>query len=274
MRTRGESPTAAIKRTTIAAVALSLLLAACAGKSGGGSPNTAPSMAVLPAPAASLAEASSAGPGSSYHVTVDPAHFTTTIDNPWFPLIPGTTYVYKGVKDGKALVDKFEVTSKTKVIDGVTCVVVSDQGFLDGKLAERTNDYYTQDDLGNVWYFGEDTQELNADGSVNNTSGTWHAGVNGAQPGVFMQATPVIGASFRQEYLAGQAEDQFTVASLTAKATVPYGTYNNAMLTVETSALEPAVTDHKLYVKGIGEVSEVAATGPTEKAVLVSMTKP
>lgn len=263
-------------RRIVTVVVVALTLTACAGNSGGtsASPAGGGSATMVPrAPAASIAETASAGPASAYRVPIDPSNFSTTVDNPWFPLKPGTTYIYKGVKEGQNLTDRFAVTGRTKIVDGVKCVIVFDQGFLDGKLAERTYDYYTQDVLGNVWYFGEDTQELNPDGSVNNTEGSWHAGVDGAQPGVFMQADPVIGASFRQEYLAGQAEDQYQVMSLSESVSVPFGKFDGAMLTKETSDLEPAVTDHKLYVKGIGEVSEVAVTGPKEQALLVSFKK-
>lgn len=263
-------------RKLTASLVLLLVLAACSSKGeAAGTPVNTTTPAMTPThpdrPAASMAEAASAGPGSAYQVSIDPSHFSATVDNLWFPLKPGTTYIYEGVKDGKKLVDKFAVTHDTKVVAGVECVVVFDQGFLGDKLAERTYDYYAQDDLGNVWYFGEDTAELNPDGSVSNTEGTWHAGVGGAQPGVFMQADPVVGASFRQEYYAGRAEDQYQVMSLSESVTVPYGTFDGAMLTKETSALEPTVVDHKLYVRGIGEVSEVAAAGPKEQALLVSV---
>jgi hypothetical protein len=68
--------------------------------------------------------------------------------------------------------------------------VVEDRLFLSGKLEERTSDYYAQDRCGNVWYFGEDTAELDSHGRVIDTWGSFHAGIDGAQPGVLMQARP------------------------------------------------------------------------------------
>jgi hypothetical protein len=218
------------------------------------------------------ATSSSPSPSGAYHVSIDPANFTASVTNPWFPLVPGTTFVYEGVKDGKPLRDVFEVTHRTVTIEGVPCVVVKDQGFLDGVLSERTSDYYTQDLQGNVWYFGEDTAELSPSGEVKNTEGTWHAGVDGAQPGIYIDADPTVGATHRQEYYKGQAEDQYLVLSLSASITVPYGSFHDVVQTKEWTELEPRVIDHKYYVRGVGEVAEKSAAGPKEQALLVSIT--
>jgi hypothetical protein len=204
---------------------------------------------------------------------IDPADFTATVDNPWFPLIPGTVFTSVGERDGKA-VDIMTVTHDTKVIDGVTCVVVDDRGIIDGVLEERTLDYYTQDLAGNVWYFGEDTQELDAKGHVTSTEGTWHAGVDGALPGVFMEANPVVGHTFPQEFYKGHAEDQFIVKDLSASIKVPYGVFNDVLLTEEWTTLEPDVLDHKYYVRGIGQVKEVAVKGPVERLELTKLVRP
>ncbi len=85
-----------------------------------------------------------------------------------------------------------------------------------------------------------------------------------------MEASPVVGHAFSQEYLQGAAEDHFQVLSLTDSVTVPAGTYKNALLTKEWTPLEPDVLDHKYYVHGFGEVREVAVKGPTDELKLVS----
>src|SRR5436189_6168316 len=115
--------------------------------------------------AATLAALVFAGSAGGTGTRADrPGGFTTTIDNPWFPLKPGTTLIYKGVKDGKPQRDVFHVTTRTKVVHGARCVVVDDRVYSGGHLSEKTLDYYTQDANGNVWYYGEDTAELNAKG--------------------------------------------------------------------------------------------------------------
>jgi hypothetical protein len=201
---------------------------------------------------------------------INPANFQAVVDNPWFPLTPGSTYVYQGVKDGEPSRDVYVVTHDTKVIDGVPCVVVQDQLFLSGALGENTTDYYTQDRQGNVWYFGEATEELDKNGKVTSTEGSWLAGQDGALPGIYIGANPTVGQGFRQEYYAGHAEDRFEVMSLASPITVPYGSFTDALLTKEWTALEPAVLDHKYYVKGVGEVAELSVSGPVEQARLVS----
>jgi hypothetical protein len=188
--------------------------------------------------------------------------FTARVDNPWFPLKPGTTYVYTGVKDGKASRDILTVMHRTTVIDGAPCVVVDDRLYLNGHLGERTTDWYTQDDGGNVWYYGEKTAELDAKGHVTNTQGSWQAGVNGAKPGIFMPAQPRVGLSARQEYYKGQAEDHFQVIGVAS---------TKILLTKEWTPLEPAVLDHKLYVRGVGMVLEQTVKGPIERGELVQM---
>ena len=211
------------------------------------------------------------GPGSSYHPTVRPSNFTADVTNQWFPLRPGTTYVYTGVKDGKKATDIFAASSKTRRIDGVVTRVVNDRLLLDGVLEERTTDYYAQDRCGNVWYFGEDTAVLDEKGHVTDRSGSFHAGVGGAQPGVFMQADPQIGRRFRQEWFKGEAEDTYRALSRSALISIPYGSFQKALRTEETTALEPDVVDNKYYVRGLGEVEEVSVKGSTEELRLVDV---
>jgi hypothetical protein len=205
--------------------------------------------AALAAPAAAMPPASS---------------FSARVDNPWFPLRPGTRYVYTGVKDGKPSRDVVTVTHRTRTIAGIPCVAVEDRLYLRGKLEERTTDWYSQDRAGNVWYLGEETAELDPRGRVKSTEGTWLAGVGGAQAGLFMPANPRVGATGRQEYLRGHAEDHFRVVARLGA---------NAVLTQEWTPLEPGVVDHKLYVRGIGTVLEQTEKGGDERNELVSMTR-
>jgi hypothetical protein len=197
--------------------------------------------------------------------------FVGHVNNPYFPLPPGTTFRYRGTKDGKPTVDVFRVSHRTRRVLGVPCVAVKDNLFEAGKLAERTTDWYTQDRQGRVWYFGEATAELSPAGKVISTEGSWRTGVKGARPGIFMPPAPQPGQSFRQEYYKGQAEDHFRVLRLGAPVTVPAGSYPHALLTKEWTPLEPGVIDHKYYVRGIGEVSEETVKGPLERSKLVSV---
>jgi hypothetical protein len=203
----------------------------------------------------------------------NPSDFSANVTNQWYPLKPGTTYVYRGVKDGKALRDVMTVTRRTKKIEGVPCVVINDRVYLNGHLGERTTDWYTQDTQGNVWYFGESTAELNKKGHVTSTAGSWMAGVHGAKPGIYMFAHPKPGRAARQEFYKGQAEDHFRVVSLNAKVKVPYVSSKHALLTKEWTPLEPGVIDHKLYVRGIGTVIEQTVKGGAERAKLISVTR-
>lgn len=200
-----------------------------------------------------------------------PAEFVARVDNPWFPLRPGTTYIYRGVKDGQSSRDVFAVTSETKTIEGIRCTVVRDRLYLRGRLHERTQDWYAQDETGNVWYFGEATAELNPNSSVKTTEGSWQAGVHGARAGLFMPAHPHRGQTGLQELYKGHAEDHFRVLSLAAQVHTPAASSNRALLTREWTPLEAGVVDHKLYVRGVGNVLEQTIRGGDERNTLVSI---
>jgi hypothetical protein len=195
---------------------------------------------------------------SSTHAQVG---FSARVTNPWFPLHPGTRWVYTGVKDGLASRDVVIVARAVKSIDGIPCAVVEDKLYMHGRIRERTTDWYSQDARGNVWYFGEDTAELDAHGNVTSREGTWRAGLDGARPGIYMPARPRVGLHGRQEYYRGHAEDRYRVIAVFGQ---------NAVLTEETTPLEPGVVDHKLYVRGVGTVLEQTVRGGDERNDLVS----
>ncbi len=187
--------------------------------------------------------------------------FVRHVTNPWFPLEPGTVFTYTGEKDGEHGRDVVTVTHGTKVIRGVRCTAVSDRLYERGRLAERTTDWYAQDARGTVWYFGEVTAELNAAGKVTSRDGTWQAGVHGAQAGIFMPAQPKVGQSFRQEYLAGHADDHFAVIKLSGRS----------LVTKEWTPLEPDTLDHKVYERGTGLVTEETVRGGNERWTLADV---
>ncbi|HVD87088.1 MAG TPA: hypothetical protein VNB59_06740 [Solirubrobacterales bacterium] len=198
-----------------------------------------------------------------------PSEFAARVANPWFPLRPGSVYVYRGRKDGQPSRDVSAVLTQTKRILGVRATVVSDKLYLRGRIEERTRDWYAQDQAGNVWYLGEATAELNRDGSVRTREGSWQAGVDGARAGIFMPAHPQPGQSGIQEFLKGEAEDHFRVLSRSASVETPVVSSGRALLTREWTPLEPGVIDHKLYVKGIGTALEETVKGGDELNQLV-----
>jgi hypothetical protein len=236
----------------ILAVGASTLLSACS------SDNTAPS-APLSTKASSPSEVTFPGADG----------FVSEITNPYLNFGVGTTFRYEGeTPDGHETIVT-EVTHKTKRIMGVICTVVHDQGYLDGELAEDTFDWYAQDMNGNVWYFGEDSKEIE-DGEVVSTEGSWQAGVNGAQPGIIMLANPLKGDSYQQEFAEDVAEDMARVVSLSEAVTVPYGSFTGCLETLEWTPLEPGAREYKFYSAGTGQILELGKHG--ERIELVSIT--
>ncbi|SRR5258705_796831 len=208
--------------------------------------------------------------GKAYQPHIDPADFQTDVNNPYLPLVPGTTYKYIEKEGKHERENEVTVTSDKKVIMGISCTVVHDVVREKGELKEDTYDWYAQDKHGNVWYFGEDTKEYHGPNKVD-TEGSWEAGVGPNRPGIIMPGEPKMGEIFRQEYGPGHAEDMGQVIAHVQVLTVPAGTFHDCLKTKEWSLLEPG-HENKWYARGVGVVRTESTT--KEIATLVSVTKP
>ncbi len=207
------------------------------------------------------------GPGP-YDPIINPTNFTTTIDNPYFPLIPGTTFTYLS-RNGR-IKDVFAVTHDTRVINRVTCVQVHDSVYTNDELTEDTLDFFAQDREGNVWYFGENTAEFE-NGLLATIEGSFLSGVNHDKAGIIMKAHPAPGDFYRQEFSLGNAEDYAETLNLNSRVAVPYGHFDNCLKSQETTPLEPDALEDKYYAPGVGNVLTVdLVTG--ERDELISIT--
>ncbi|PUB32101.1 hypothetical protein C8K30_101621 [Promicromonospora sp. AC04] len=211
-------------------------------------------------------------PRSGEPADLDPADFTTEIDNTYWPMDPGTRWVYRETdEEGQELRVVVTATSVTKeVANGVTARVVRDTVSQDGEVVEDTFDWYAQDSAGTIWYLGEDTAEFE-DGQVTTKAGSFEAGVDGALAGVIMPGEPAVGQAYRQEYLAGEAEDNGEVLSLDEQAEVPAGHFDHALLTKDTITIEPDVLEYKLYAPGVGLVLALGVSGGGGREELVEV---
>src|SRR2546430_12492441 len=205
-----------------------------------------------------------------YDPVIDPANFVARIDNPYFPLQPGTTFIYEGRMPEGLERDQFAVTHNTRVILGVTCVEVHDSVFTDGVLTEDTLDWFAQDRDGNVWYFGEHTHELE-DGLITTIAGTFMAGVNGDKPGIVMKAHPAVGDFYRQEFSLNNAEDFAQTLRLNRAVPTRPRIFNHCHKPEETTPLEPDLLEDKFYAPGVGNVLTVDVhTGATSELVHIN----
>lgn len=208
----------------------------------------------------------------------NPADFVHPITNPnpFFPLVPGTTFFYEGEKEGVATSNTTEVTCDTLVIAGVRTTIVHDRAFegMPPVLVEDTLDYYAQNKNGQVWYFGEDTTEFDPiTGEPISTEGTWREGLDDADAGFIMLAAPHVGDRYFQEFAPGVAEDQAKVTSLDGSACSPYtGCVDNLLVTRETSRLDPGVVENKYYASDIGFIRGEIVKGGDEFIQLVGIT--
>jgi hypothetical protein len=254
-----------ILRTALRAALASVVIAGCGGKH-----------AATPSTTTTAARAGSASTLAPVHgryaPTIDAAQFVSAVDNPLWPLKPGTHFHFVGTRGKTPQTDDEIVLARKKQILGIACTVVRDTVSEHGRPVERTLDYYAQDARGNVWYMGEDSYEL-SHGHFARASDSWLSGVRGAQPGIIMPAHPRPGDRYRQEYYPkGEAMDEARVLRMRGPVKVPYGTFKRALVTSEFSPLEPQ-TEEKEYVPGVGEVRERVVKGHHEEFRLVSVTR-
>jgi hypothetical protein len=250
----------AVKRAGAVAASLAVMLPALAGCGSSGDDSNS-------------AAATNAFPQSNEPASLDPADFTTRVDNPYFPLPVGARWVIR-VTDTEGLEQRevITVTDQTKrIADGVEARVVHDVVSEDGKPVEITDDWYAQDSEGNVWYFGEDTVDIQ--NGKRDTSGSFEAGVNGADAGIAMLAHPSAGTTYREEYYKGHAEDRSRVLALGQQAEVPFGHFTDVLLTEDYTPIEPNVLELKFYAKGIGQVLAETVSGGSEREELISFTR-
>jgi hypothetical protein len=211
------------------------------------------------------------GDDGRYHASLDPNDTVEVIDNPYLPLRPGMRWVYKGSEDGVDQIDTVEVTTEHHDVMGVSAVVVRDTVTERGKVVELTDDWYTQDTEGNVWYLGENTAEY-ANGKVTSREGTWEWGTHRGQPGIAMPAHPKVGMKYREEFDKGNAEDAAEVLRTTDRAQVPTGTYTRVLVVREWTRLEPKIVEYKKYAPGVGEIEEGITRGGQAHMSLVEFT--
>lgn len=207
-------------------------------------------------------------PHGSERVDLDPRDFTTRIDHPYWPMRPGTVWHLVEKGDGGTQRVTVTVTDRTRLIQGIEARVVHDVVRSGGEVVEDTQDWYAQDSGGSIWYLGEATAEYE-NGEVVSTEGSWEHGRDGAQAGILLPARPRQGCTYREEYLAGEAEDRALVLSDREPAKVPAGTYRHLLHTANTTPLQPVLLENKFYARGVGPVLEVDLSPSFARAVLV-----
>lgn len=199
--------------------------------------------------------------------------FVAGFTNEFVAFETGKVFIYEGETEDGLETIKVTVTDVTKEIMGVITTVVSDTAWLDGELVEATNDWFAEDDQGNVWYFGEYSEEWE-EGELIGTEGSWEAGVDEALPGMLMPAHPKMGMKYQQEYYEDEAEDMAMVINLDKTVEIDYGTFDGCLETMEWTPIEPGEREHKFYKPGIGLVMELKPKGGREMVELVDIIMP
>jgi hypothetical protein len=203
----------------------------------------------------------------------DSANFdrSTPVMNPWFPLRPGTQFVYEGQAfdedEGERISRRvvLTVTDLTKVIDGVRTVVLWDRDYDNDDLVESELAFFAQDNGGTVWHFGQYPEESEGGKVVGVPA--WIADVAGATPGISMQAQPRFGTpAYAQGYAPPPINwvDRARVYRVGQRTCVPVTCYENVLVIDEFEPDKPGAYQLKYYARGVGNV-RVGWMGPKEK---------
>jgi hypothetical protein len=255
----------------ISAALLIGIAAGCGGKSSQSTTQTITQTITQTTGGTTTGAAATTLPVDGKPFKINPADFTTEIDHPYWPMKPGSRWIFRETDaEGAKRKVVVTVTNDTKTIMGIETRVVHDMVTEDGQVTEDTYDWYAQDSEGSLWYMGEDTKEYE-NGKLKTTEGSWEAGVDGALPGIILPAHPEPGMTYREEYYAGQAEDGAEILSLNAHAKVPYGSSDHVLQTRNFTPLEPNLVEEKFYVQGVGPVLEITVTGGSDRTELLSV---
>ncbi len=199
---------------------------------------------------------------------LDPGDFVSAVDNPYFPLKPGTRWSYRGSdKEGTKSTSEVTVPGRTRKVAGITATALVDRSTEDGKLLEVATEWYAQDKDGNVWYLGEDVKDL----EVGETTSSL-VGQDPLQPGVTMLGKPIPGSCHRLSYEKGESADRLNVLSASRRVSVPAGRYTKVVQLKQTTPLEPDLIEYRYYARGVGLVLVQAQSGERERVELVRFT--
>jgi hypothetical protein len=188
-----------------------------------------------------------------------------TVDNPMFPLVAGTQFVYRGriVEGGVSKPHSvvFTVTDVSKTVDHVRTVVAWDRDFLEGRLQEQELAFFAQDDKGNVWNFGEYPEEYE-NGKFAGAPSTWIRGTAGAYGGIHMLSQPKMGARYQEGLVPAIEFDDVSWVTRTGQATcVQAGCYHQVLVVDETSPNDPTSGHQIKYYSPRAGLVRVAARG-------------
>lgn len=181
--------------------------------------------------------------------------FSTTGENPYFPLQPGETRRYEGTEDGAPVVLTIQTLEETEVVSGIETRVVEERETRNDELVEVSRNFFAAAPDGTVCYFGEDV-DIYEGGEVVSHEGAWRAGEGGAVAGIIMPGRPAVGQSYNQERAPGVAQDHAEVLSTTESLTVPAGSFSDVLKTRETTPLEPGVEEFKWYAPNVGLIKD------------------
>ncbi len=182
--------------------------------------------------------------------------FNSTGNSTYFILQLGFILVLEGEEAGDSVKVIVNVTDDTEMVGGIETRVVIEKEWINDEIVEISYNYIAIcNQTNDVYYFGEAVDIYENGEIVDTTSGVWRADESGNKAGILIPATPLVGARYYQEY-AEDAKDRVEVMSIGSTLTLPIGTFENCLITEDTTPLEPLAREYKYYAPGIGLICE------------------
>ena len=200
-------------------------------------------------PGGALAQDSTTSRDWQTEFNISQRAFTATGESAYFVLVPGYQLVLEGGGERVTIT----VLDETREIIGITTRVVEERSEEGGELTELARNFFAMDQAtGDVFYFGEDV-DIYEGGRLTSHEGSWLAGRDG-DPGLMMSGAPAMGMKYYQEVAPGVAQDRAEVTSTSETVTTPAGVFENSVVTIESSGLDAAAMERKVFAPGIGLV--------------------
>ncbi|HVF61212.1 MAG TPA: hypothetical protein VNJ70_15500 [Thermoanaerobaculia bacterium] len=188
-------------------------------------------------------------------------------ENPYMSLRPGRQQVLEGEEDGTEIRAEVTMLHQLETIHFTTAKgkpltvvarVMEEREFEDGEIVEVSRNWVARCvQTSNIFYFGEEVDNYE-DGVLVDHEGAWRAGVDGAQPGLLMPGSFLLGARYYQEQAPDDAEDRGENARMGFAMSVPAGIFTECVQIDETNPLSsnPNAVDVKVFCPGVGIVKD------------------
>lgn len=181
-------------------------------------------------------------------------NFVSGVNNPYFTLTPGRKFYYDGASpEGIKIHKEILATDHKREIAGVETLATWTREWHDNSLVSDSKNWYAQDKEGNVWWFGENKQDIFG-GTIKSKSSEWLAGVNNAKAGIIVPGAPKSGDPIAVAF-NGIDQEKAEVLAVGESVQVPRGQLKDCLKIGDYSAGDSPSDTQQYYCKETGNLS-------------------